>query len=70
MQPKRVFTLKFVLLVVAIVALVSAPFVIWGDTYVLPLLESHVDRTSLLIAIAIMFAFPGIATWLPRMLYS
>ena len=54
MQPKRVFTLKFVLLVVAIVALVSAPFVIWGDTYVLPLLESHVDRTSLLIAIAIM----------------
>ena len=54
MQPKRIFTLKFGLLVVAIVALVSAPFVIWGDTYVLPLLESHVDRTSLLIAIAIM----------------
>ena len=54
MQPKRVFTLKFGLLVVAIVALVSAPFVIWGDTFVLPLLESHVDRTSLLIAIAIM----------------
>ena len=54
MQPKRIFTLKFGLLVVAIVTLVSAPFVIWGDTYVLPLLESHVDRTSLLIAIAIM----------------
>ena len=54
MQPKRIFTLKFGLLVVAIVALVSAPFVIWGDTYVLPLLESHVDRTSLLIALAIM----------------
>lgn len=54
MQPKRVFTLKFGLLVVAIVALVSAPFVIWGDTFVLPLLESHVDRTSLLVAVAIM----------------
>ncbi|HTO05213.1 MAG TPA: hypothetical protein VL069_16000 [Opitutus sp.] len=54
MQPKRIFTLKFVLLVVAIVALVSAPFVIWGDAFVLPLLESHVERTSLLIAIAIV----------------
>jgi hypothetical protein len=54
MKSKGVFTLKFVLLVVAIVALVSAPFVIWGDAYVMPLLQSHVDRTSLLIAIAIV----------------
>jgi hypothetical protein len=54
MQPKRVFTLKFALLVVAIVALVSAPFVIWGDAYVLPLLESNVHRTGVLIGIAII----------------
>ena len=54
MKPKRVFTLKFALLVVAIVAIVSAPFVIWGDAYVLPLLQSHVDRTGLLIIIAIV----------------
>ena len=54
MKPKRVFTLKFALLVVAIIAIVSAPFVIWGDAYVLPLLQSHVDRTALLITIAIV----------------
>jgi len=54
MQPKRVFTLKFVLLIITIIALVSAPFVIWGDEYVLPLLQSHVDQTSLLIIIAII----------------
>lgn len=54
MKPKRVFTLKFALLVIAIIALVSAPFVIWGDAYVMPLLQAHVDRTILLIAIAIV----------------
>lgn len=54
MQPKRIFTLKFALLVIAIIALVSAPFVIWGDSYVMPLLQAHVDRTILLIAIAII----------------
>jgi uncharacterized membrane protein YdjX (TVP38/TMEM64 family) len=54
MKPKRVFTLKFVLLIFAIVALVSAPFVIWGDAYVHPLLESYVDRSTLLVGIAIL----------------
>jgi hypothetical protein len=54
MKPKRVFTLKFALLVIAIIALVSAPFVIWGDAYVMPLLQAHVDRTILLVAIAIV----------------
>jgi hypothetical protein len=54
MQPKRVFTFKLVLLIIAIIALVSAPFVIWGDEYVKPLLMSHVDQTTLLIGIAII----------------
>ena len=54
MPPRPVFTAKFVLLVIAIIAIVSAPFVIWGDSFVMPLLQSHVDRTSLLILIAIV----------------
>jgi hypothetical protein len=53
MKPSRVFTLKLVLLIIALIALVSAPFVIWGDEYVMPLLHAHMDRTSLLILIAI-----------------
>jgi hypothetical protein len=54
MKPKSVFTLKFVLLVMAIIAIVSAPFVIWGDAYVMPLLQSYVGQTTLLITIAIV----------------
>jgi hypothetical protein len=54
MESKRVFSLRFTLLIVTIIAIVSAPFVIWGDTYVMPLLQSKVDQTSLLIGIAIV----------------
>ena len=54
MESKRVFSLRFTLLVLTIIAVVSAPFVIWGDTYVMPLLQSKVDQTSLLIGIAIV----------------
>lgn len=54
MKPKNIFTAKFVLLVVAIIAIVSTPFVIWGDAFVLPLLESQMHRTGLLIVIAIV----------------
>lgn len=54
MESKRVFSLRFTLLILTIIAIVSAPFVIWGDTYVMPLLQSKVDQTSLLIGIAIV----------------
>lgn len=54
MKPKTPFTAKFILLIVTIIAIVSAPFVIWGDAYVMPLLESNVHRTGLLVAIAIV----------------
>jgi hypothetical protein len=54
MPSRPAFTAKFVLLIIAIIAIVSAPFVIWGDSFVMPLLQSYVDRTSLLILIAII----------------
>lgn len=36
------------------IALVSAPFVIWGDSFVLPLLEAHADEKVLLGLLAIL----------------
>lgn len=45
-------------LICLIVTLVSAPFVIWGDSFVLPLLEAHADEKLLLglLAIALLAA--------------
>lgn len=39
---------------VFIVALVSTPFVIWGDVYVLPLLEAKAERTVALMLISVL----------------
>ena len=54
MKPTRFSPLKIVLFFLLIVALVSAPFVIWGDAYVLPLLESQQHRAGALVVIAII----------------
>jgi uncharacterized membrane protein YdjX (TVP38/TMEM64 family) len=48
------FRLRFAFFVAVIVALVSVPFVVWGDAYVLPLLESHADRGVLLALLSIL----------------
>ena len=47
------FSKRIVLLTLGLVCLVSAPFVIWGDAFVQPLLESQAHRTGLLVVIAI-----------------
>lgn len=54
MNPKQVSLVKAVLFFLLVVAVVSAPFVIWGDAYVLPLLESQQHRTGALIVIAVI----------------
>ena len=54
MSQTRDFKLRFAFLVVVIVALVSVPFVVWGDAYVLPLLESHADRGVLLAILSVL----------------
>jgi hypothetical protein len=52
------FPRKIFLLSVLIVAVVSVPFVVWGDAFVRPLLESQAQRTGLLglVAIALLMA--------------
>ena len=47
------FSKKIILLTLFIVVLVSAPFVIWGEAFAQPLLESQAHRTGLLVVIAI-----------------
>jgi hypothetical protein len=54
MTPRRIFAIKLWLLLVALIALVSAPFVIWGDAYALPFLESQAERTVLLVCISVL----------------
>lgn len=43
-----------VLFVLAIMALVLAPFLIWGEDYVRPLLQSQAERTGLLVLLSIL----------------
>ena len=51
--PVKVSTLKIVLFVIFVMTLVCLPFVLFGEEYVLPLLESREQRTWALVAIAI-----------------
>lgn len=51
--PVKVSTLKIVLFVIFVMTLVCLPFVLFGEEYVLPLLESPEQRTWALVAIAI-----------------
>jgi 3-dehydroquinate synthase len=54
LKPVRPATLKIALFFVFVVALVSAPFVIWGESFVFPLLESREQQAGWLTVIAIM----------------
>jgi uncharacterized membrane protein YdjX (TVP38/TMEM64 family) len=54
MKNARYSPLRIGLFFLLVVAVVSAPFVIWGDEYVLPLLESQQQRTGALVAIAVI----------------
>lgn len=47
-------TLKITLFVLFVMTLVCLPFAIWGEQFVLPLLESREQQTGALIAIAIV----------------
>lgn len=53
MKTRRLYTAKVVGFVVFLVAVVSVPFVIWGDEFVAPLLASQEHRTFGLVALAI-----------------
>ena len=47
-------TVKAVLFVIFVMTLVCLPFAIWGEEFVLPLLESRAEQTGALILIAIV----------------
>lgn len=53
MKPPRVFSGKFFLFTFLIVLLVSVPFIIWGEEFVMPLLESQENQKVGLVALAI-----------------
>jgi uncharacterized membrane protein YdjX (TVP38/TMEM64 family) len=53
-KPRALFATKITLLIIGISALVCMPYLIWGDAYVLPFLESHTDRLTALVIIAII----------------
>jgi len=52
-RPARHYRLKLALFILALVAVISVPFVVWGDAYALPLLEAQAHRHGLLVALAI-----------------
>lgn len=52
-KPERVSTLKFALFVLLVVALVSLPFVIFGESFAFPLLEERQHQAGWLVLIAI-----------------
>lgn len=54
MKTRPLFSLRFCLFALFIVAAVSAPFVIWGDSFVAPLLAVQGQRTVSLVVIAII----------------
>jgi uncharacterized membrane protein YdjX (TVP38/TMEM64 family) len=54
MKAPAISTVKAVLFVCFVVALVSIPFVIWGDEYVLPLMQSQQQQAGWLTVIAIL----------------
>ncbi|MGH8017306.1 MAG: hypothetical protein ACREIA_03305 [Opitutaceae bacterium] len=47
-------TVRAVLFVLAVAALVCAPFVIWGETFAVPLLREGEHRTGWMVAIAVV----------------
>jgi membrane protein DedA with SNARE-associated domain len=49
----KLFPLRLTLLVIALVALVSVPFVVWGDAYAQPLLEGQASRKTALTLISV-----------------
>jgi len=53
MKPGLSYRKKILLLALAIVLLVCAPFLIWGEAFAQPLLESQAHRTFLLTVVAI-----------------
>ena len=53
MKSHRCFVLRIVVLVILLVAVVSLPFVIWGEGFVAPLLEAQEHRTIGLVVLAI-----------------
>src|SRR4051812_8527039 len=54
MTPSRTFTVKLILFFLLVIALVSLPFVIWGDAFVLPMLKAREHQAGWLVAIAII----------------
>ena len=54
MKSHRCFVLRIVVLVILLVAVVSLPFVIWGEGFVAPLLEAQEHRTIGLVVLAIV----------------
>jgi hypothetical protein len=53
MNGSLTFSKKIILLTLFVIIVVITPFVIWGDAFVRPMLESQEHRTSLLVLIAI-----------------
>ena len=54
MSPDRQYRVKLTLFIVFLVAVISVPFVVWGDAYALPLLEAQAHRRWLLVGLAIV----------------
>jgi uncharacterized membrane protein YdjX (TVP38/TMEM64 family) len=54
MKAPSITAVKATLFVCFVVALVSIPFVVWGDEYVLPFLQSHQHQAGLLTVLAIL----------------
>lgn len=52
-KPRRVSAVKFTLFVLLVVALVSVPFVIFGESFAFPLLEGRQHQAGWLVLIAI-----------------
>jgi 3-dehydroquinate synthase len=52
-KANRVSAVKFTLFVLLVVALVSVPFVIWGESFAFPLLEEREHQAGWLVLIAI-----------------
>lgn len=54
MKPPSPAIVRITLFVLFVIALVSAPFMVWGQDYVMPWLHSHERQTGVLVAIAII----------------